>query len=79
MKWYALSHQDETGRKFVIIKRLSSEMKKLDQAWSDSEIDIKLALAQLFLDIAPIAYLEDKLPTKYPAEQYLIFLFGLYA
>ncbi|MHA3116587.1 DUF87 domain-containing protein [Acinetobacter sp. ANC 4635] len=78
LKWYALSQNEEQGRKLIITQRLSGEMEKLNQTWSDPEIDIKLALAQLFLDIAPIAYIEDKLPTKYPAEQYLIFLFGLY-
>lgn len=78
LKWYALSQNEGRGRKLIITQRLSGEMEKLNQAWNDSEIDIKLALAQLFLDIAPIAYIEDKLPTKYPTEQYLIFLFGLY-
>ena len=78
LKWYALSQQEDQGRKLLIIQRLSAEMKKLEVTWHNSEIDIKLALAQLFLDIAPIAYIEDKLPIEYSAEQYLIFLFSLY-
>lgn len=78
LKWYALSQNEVQGHKLIITQRLSKEMEKLNQVWGDSKIDIKLALAQLFLDIAPIAYIEDKLPTKYPVEQYLIFLFGLY-
>jgi hypothetical protein len=41
--------------------------------WHNSEIDIKLALAQLFLDIAPIAYIEDKLPTEYSLSNILSF------
>ncbi|AUX85698.1 ATP-binding protein [Acinetobacter sp. ACNIH2] len=78
LKWYALSQNEVQGHKLIITQRLSKEMEKLNQVWGDSKSDIKLALAQLFLDIAPIAYIEDKLPTKYPVEQYLIFLFGLY-
>ena len=78
LKWYALSQNDVQGHKLIITQRLSTEMEKMSQTWGDSEINMKLALAQLFLDIAPLAYIEDKLPTKYSVEQYLIFLFGLY-
>lgn len=77
LKWYDLSSENESKHKQLITHRLSNEMYKLTQQWQ-SLVNLENALAHLFLDIAPIAYLEKKLSTKYPPEQYLEFLFGLY-
>lgn len=77
LKWYELSGENDSKHKQLIIQRLSNEMDKLNQQWQ-SLVSVEKALAHLFLDIAPIAYLENKLSVKYKAEEYLEFLFGLY-
>lgn len=77
LKWYDLSGENNNKHKQLIIQRLSNEMDKLNQQWQ-SLVSVEKALAHLFLDIAPIAYLENKLSVKYKAQEYLEFLFGLY-
>lgn len=75
LKWY---HAECSSHfKNVICQRLIKEMQKLDQMWQQ-HIEVDSCLAQLFLDIAPIAYLEMKISDEYSAEEYLIFLFSLY-
>lgn len=76
LKWYHLSESHQPYYKHKIILRLQLEMTIFHQQWPS--IDVNLALAKLFLDIAPIAYLQDKLSKQYDAEQYLVFLFDLY-
>jgi len=77
LKWYDLSGENDSQHKQLIIQRLSKEMVKLYQQWHEA-IKVETALAHLFLDIAPIAYLDSKLSKKYKAEEYLEFLFSLY-
>lgn len=77
LKWYDLSGENNSKHKQLIIQRLSNEMNKLNQQWQ-SLVSVEKALAHLFLDIAPIAYLENKLSVKYKAQEYLEFLFRLY-
>ncbi len=77
LKWYDLSDKSNTTHKQLIIQRLSHEMENFCQKWQ-LLVNVEKALACLFLDIAPIAYIENKLSMKYKAEEYLEFLFGLY-
>lgn len=77
LKWYGLSSKEDSQSRKIIIQRLNNEMQKLHQTW-ESLTYVEGALSQLFLDIAPIAYLDEKLSSKYKAEEYLVFLFGLY-
>ena len=77
LKWYELSIEKNSNHKQLIIQRLSSEMDKLNQKWH-TFVNVEKALAHLFLDIAPIPYLENKISMKYKGHEYLEFLFGLY-
>ena len=77
LKWYHLANTGNSQAKQMIIQRLNKEMEKFYQQWQDM-IHIDFGLAQLFLDIAPIAYLESKLNSKYTAGTYLVHLFSLY-
>ncbi len=77
LKWYQLSDEKDGLHKQLIIQRLSQEMIKLYQQWNNI-IKVEVVLAHLFLDTAPIAYMEHKLATTYTAAETLAFLFGLY-
>lgn len=75
LKWYHEEHESHFNT--VITQRLIAEMEQLDNKWK-TLIDVDLCLAELFFDIAPIAYLETKILDVYKAEEILILLFGLY-
>lgn len=76
IKWYHLQHSKKQYQKILLIEQMKIKLKEFYQRWQFLD-NTDLALAYLFLDTAPIIYLESKTGSK-PMQEYLVLLFSLF-
>ena len=79
LKWYHLNQDMQNlAKKSLLTAQMKIKLAEFYQKWQVLD-NIDLALAYLFLDTAPIAYLENHIrSSSRPIEDYLVMLFSIY-
>lgn len=79
LKWYHLNQDRQNpAKKSLLTAQMKLKLAEFYQKWQFLD-NIDLALAYLFLDTAPIAYMENHVrSSSRPIEDYLMMLFSIY-